>query len=204
MALFRKSKNKKPERHELLEIPIGSMIELSDPITFEMSDAPTRTFELIERKKYEGDAMLRYMYILEDDDEQVALGVDRVGSADEYELSRWIIDNEEELDELDLEDAEEAGGVLDHSITLYYPDPEDEDTEIDIEYVRQEIVPVNMTVVNDEEMNEYDAELHEYTNEDDGLMSVELCGTWLTFYVGESIAQTDVQIYPAEEEPEYI
>lgn len=203
MALFRKSKNKKPERHELVEIPIGSMIELSDPITFKMSDTPTRTFELIERKKYEADGMLRYMYLLEDDDEQVVLGVDRVGSTDEYELSRWIIDNEDELDEEDLEDAEGAGGVLDHSITLYYED-EGEDEEIEVEYVRQEIVPVNMTVVDDEEMNEYDAELHEYTTEDEGLMSVELCGTLLTFYVGDPIAQTDVQIYPAEEEPEYI
>ena len=199
MALFRKSKNKKPERHELVEIPIGSMIELSDPITFQISDTPTRTFELIERKKYEGDGILRYMYRLEDDEEEVVLGVDRVGGADEYELSRWIIDTQEELDE---EDLEEASGVIDHTITLYYED-EDED-EIEVEYVRQEIVPVNMTVVDDEQMNEYDAELHEYTNEDDGLMSVELCGTWLTFYVGESIAQTDVQIYPAEEDPEYI
>ena len=201
MALFRKSKNKKPERHELVEIPIGSMIELSDPITFQISDTPTRTFELIERKKYEGDGILRYMYRLEDDEEEVVLGVDRVGGADEYELSRWIIDTQEELDE---EDLEEASGVIDHTITLYYEDEDEDEDEIEVEYVRQEIVPVNMTVVDDEQMNEYDAELHEYTNEDDGLMSVELCGTWLTFYVGESIAQTDVQIYPAEEDPEYI
>ena len=199
MALFRKSRNKKPERHELLEIPIGSMIELSDSVTFEMSDAPTRTFELVERKKYEGDVMLRYMYILEDDGEQVVLGVDRVGGTDEYELSRWIIDDEEEV-----EDTEEADDVLGDNITLHYPDPEDDEAEIDVEYVRQESVQVTMTVVNDEEMNEYDAELYEYTNEDDGLMSVELCGTWLTFYVGQFIARTDVQIYPAEEEAEYI
>ena len=92
------AKLKKPERHELVEIPIGSMIELSDPITFETSDTPSRTFELIERKKYEGESLMRYMYLLKDRDEVVVLGVDQIGGTDEFEVSRWIIDSEEELD----------------------------------------------------------------------------------------------------------
>jgi len=187
MALFGRSKEKKPRRHELLDIPIGSMIELSDPITFDTSEA------VIERKKYEGRALLRYMYLLEDEGDQVVLGVDRVGSTDEYELSRWIIDGEEEL-----------GDELPETITLHYPDPDDDEEEIAVEYVRQEVTSATMTVVNSQELNEYDAELHEYTNEDEGLMSVELCGNWLTFYVGQSISRSDVQIYPAEEEAEYI
>ena len=107
MALFGRSKEKKPRRHELLDIPIGSMIELSDPITFETSEAVSRTFELIERKKYEGRALLRYMYFLEDEDDQVVLGVDRIGNTDEYELSRWIIDSEEESSA----DPEETGNA---------------------------------------------------------------------------------------------
>lgn len=193
MALFGRSKEKKPRRHELLDIPIGSMIELSDPITFETSEAVSRTFELIERKKYEGRALLRYMYLLEDEDDQVVLGIDRIGNTDEYELSRWIIDSEEELDE-----------ELPDSITLHYPDPDDDEEEIAVEYVKQEVTSATMTVVNSQELNEYDAELHEYTNEDGGLMSVELCGDWLTFYVGQSISRSDVEIYPAEEEAEYI
>ena len=192
MALFRrKSRDEKPKRHELLDIPLGSMIELSDPITFEISEAASRTFELTERKKYEGSSLLRYMYRLEDEDEVVVLGVDRVGSTNEYELSRWIIDGEEELGE-DLPD----------TITLHYPDPDDQDAEISAEYVRQEIVTAEMAVVNLLEMETFDAELHEYTNEDDEMMSVELVGNWLTFYVGDSISLSDVNIYPAEDDEE--
>ena len=192
MGLFRrKSRDDKPKRHELLDIPLGSMIELSDPITFEISDAASRTFELTERKKYEGQSLLRYMYRLEDEDEVVVLGVDRIGGTNEYELSRWIIDGEEELDE-DLPDV----------ITLHYPDPDDEDEEISVEYERQEIAPAEMTVVNLLEMETFEAELHEYTSEDDEMMSVELVGNWLTFYVGESISLSDVNIYPAEDDEE--
>ena len=194
MALFRrKSRDEKSKRHELLDIPLGSMIELSDSITFEISDAASRTFELTERKKYEGSSLLRYMYRLEDEDEVVILGVDRIGGTNEYEMSRWIIDGEEELDE-DLPDV----------ITLHYPDPDDEDSEVSVEYVRQEVVPMEMTVVNPLEMETFEAELHEYTSEDDEMMSVELVGNWLTFYVGELISLSDVNIYPAEDEAEYM
>lgn len=192
MALFgRKSRDEKPQRHELLDIPLGSMIELSDSITFEMSDAASRTFELTERKKYEGSSLLRYMYRLEDEDEVVILGVDRIGSTNEYEISRWIIDGEEELSE-DLPD----------TITLHYPDPDDEDLELSVEYMRQEVVPAELTVVNLLEMETFEAELHEYTGEDDEMMSVEVVGSWLTFYVGESISLLDVNIYPAEDDEE--
>ena len=192
MALFRrKSKDEKLKRHELLDIPLGSMIELSDPITFEISDTASRTFELTERKKYEGSGLLRYMYRLEDEAEVVVLGVDRISGTNEYEISRWIIDGEEELSE-DLPD----------TITLHYPDPDDEDAEISVEYVRQEIVPAQMAVVNHLEMETFDAELHEYTSEDDEMMSVELVGNWLTFYVGESISLSDINIYPAEDDEE--
>ena len=193
MALLgRKSRAQKPKRHELLDIPIGSMIELSDPITFETSETGARTFEVTERKKYESSGLLRYMYLLEDEGEEVVLGVDRIGNTNEYEISRWIIDSEEELGE-DLPD----------SITLNYPHPDDEEQEI-IKYVRQEIVLAKMTLVNLVEWVEYDVELHEYTNADQGLMSVEICGNWLTFYVGELISLSDVSIFPAEEEEEYL
>ncbi|MCZ6677948.1 MAG: hypothetical protein O7E52_11930 [Candidatus Poribacteria bacterium] len=194
MALFgRKSRNTAPKRHELLDIPIGSMIELSDPITFETSETASRTFELIERKKYDAQGFSRYMYRLEDDDEEVVLGIDRIAGTNEYEVSRWIIDSEEELDE-DLPDR----------ITLHYPDADDEEREISVEYVRNEIIPAQMHVVNVLEMETFDVELYEYASEGGGLMSVELCGNWLIFYVGELIALSDINIYPAEEEEEYI
>jgi hypothetical protein len=133
------------------------------------------------------------MYLLEDGDDVVVLGVDRVGNTDEYEITRWIIDSEEEL-----------GEELPDSIILHYPDTDDDDMEISVEYMRQEIVPGEMTVVNAQELEEYDVEMHEYTNEDEGLMSVELCGDWLIFYVGGVISRGDVNIYPAEAEEEYI
>ncbi len=193
MALWgRKTRAQKPKRHELLDIPIGSMIELSDAITFETSETGARTFEVTERKKYESSGFLRYMYLLEDEGEEVVLGVDRIGNTNTYEISRWIIDSEEELGE-DLPD----------SITLNYPHPDDEEQEI-IKYVRQEIVLAKMTLVNLVEWVEYDVELHEYTNADQGVMSVEICGNWLTFYVGDLISLSDVSIFPAEEEEEYV
>ena len=194
MALFgRKPKRKEPRSHELADIPIGSMVELSDPITFETSEATSRTFEVTERKMYSGGGLLRYMYRLEDQDEVVVLGVDRVGNTQEYEAVRWIIDSEEEL-----------GEELPDSITLHYPDPDDEEIEVPVEYIRQEIIEAQMQVANIKELETFDADLHEYSNEDDGLMSVELCGNWLTFYVGELISTSDINVYPAEEEEEYI
>ena len=234
MGLFaRKRKAQQPERHELVEIPIGSMIELTDPITFETSETPSRTFELIERKKYEGEGLMRYMYTLKDRDEVVVLGVDKVWGTDEFEVSRWIIDSEEETDSNsagpeEMEDEEEdyysedddydspddiveepvgnskPGADLPDSITLNYPDPDDDDMEISVEYVRQVITPAKMTVANAQTLDEYDVELHEYANEDEDLMCVEHCGNWLTFYVGKLISQSDVNVYPAEEEAEYI
>jgi len=234
MGLFaRKRKAQQPNRHELVEIPIGSMIELTDPTTFETSDTPSRTFELIERKKYEGEGLMRYMYTLKDGDEVVILGVDQIGGTDEFEVTRWIIDSEEQIDngggspedEDDDEDDDEdeyyfdddEGFVMDEvdddsessadlpvSITLHYTDPDDEDLEFSVEYLRQVVTPANMTIANLKTLEEYDVELHDYNAEEGGLMSVEHCGNWLTFYVGELISQSDVNVFPAEEEAEYI
>ncbi len=234
MGLFaRKRKTQQPNRHELVEIPIGSMIELTDPTTFETSDTPSRTFELIERKKYEGEGLMRFMYTLKDGNEVVILGVDQIGGTDEFEVTRWIIDSEEEIDNgggspededddedeyyFDDDDDDDAGFIIDEgggdsessadlpdSITLHYTDPDDEDLEFSVEYLRQVVTPANMTVANLKTLEEYDVELHDYNAEEGGLMCVEHCGNWLTFYVGELISQSDVNVYPAEEEAEYI
>ena len=193
MALFDRFKNKKPVRHDLCDIPIGSMIELSDIATFELSDTGSQTFELVARKKYEATDLLRYMYKLVDGEDVVVLGIDKIPDSDEYELARFIIDSEEELVE-----------ELPDSIVLEYPDPEDESKTIPVEFSRDEIINAEMTVVNAQTREEYEIELHEYVAEDGIIMSVELCGDWLTFYVGEAIRRQDVNIFPAEEEEEYI
>ena len=191
-SLFGKRKDtepKKPERHELVDIPIDSMIELSDIITYEETGDTARAFKLVTRKKYEGDSLRRYMYHIRDAEEEVVLGVDRVaGTADAYEISRWIVDDECEL-----------GDPLPDDMTLYFPDPENEDEDIAVEYSRQDIVPARLTVTDAEGEEKFDVELHEYATEDDAYMSIELCGDWLTFYTGVLITRSDIEIYPAME-----
>lgn len=191
-SLFGKRKEtepKKPERHELVDIPIDSMIELSDILTYEETGDTSHAFKLATRKKYEGDSLRRYMYHIRDVDEEVVIGVDHVaGTKDEYEISRWIVDDECEL-----------GDPLPEFMTLYFPDPDNEDEDIAVEYSRQDIVTATLTVTDAEGEEKFDVELHEYATEDDAFMSIELCGDWLTFYTGVLITRADIEIYPATE-----
>ncbi|MCY3550100.1 MAG: hypothetical protein OXH39_06545 [Candidatus Poribacteria bacterium] len=184
---------KKPERHELVDIPIDSMIELSDIITYEETGDTSHAFKLVTRKKYEGDNLRRYMYHIRDAEEAVVIGVDHVpGTKDDYEVSRWIVDDECEL-----------GDPLPDEMTLYFPDPENENEDIAVEYNRQDVVPAMLTVTNAEGEEKFEVELHEYASDNDEYMSIELCGDWLTFYVGVLITQSDITIYPAmEAQPE--
>ena len=190
--LFGKRKEtepKKPERHELVDIPIDSMIELSDLITYEETGDTSHAFKLVIRKKYEGDSLRRYMYHIRDVDEEVVVGVDHVaGTQDAYEISRWIVDDECEL-----------GDPLPEFMTLYFPDPDNEDEDIAVEYSRQDIVTATLTVTDAEGEEKFDVELHEYASDDDEFMSIELCGDWLTFYTGVLITRSDIEIYPAME-----
>ena len=190
--LFGKRKEtepKKPERHELVDIPIDSMIELSDLITYEETGDTSHAFKLVIRKKYEGDSLRRYMYHIRDVDEEVVIGVDHVaGTQEEYEISRWIVDDECEL-----------ADPLPEFMTLYFPDPDNEDEDIAVEYSRQDIVTATLTVTDAEGEEKFDVELHEYISDDDAFMSIELCGDWLTFYTGVLITRSDIEIYPAME-----
>ena len=191
-SLFGKRKEtepKKPERHELVDIPIDSMIELSDILTYEETGDTSHAFKLFTRKKYEGDSLRRYMYHIRDVDEEVVVGIDHVaGTKDEYEISRWIVDDECEL-----------ADPLPEFMTLYFPDPDNEDEDIAVEYSRQDIVTATLTVTDAEGEEKFDVELHEYATEDDAFMSIELCGNWLTFYTGVLITRSDIEIYPAME-----
>jgi len=188
--LFGKRKEtepKKPERHELVDIPIDSMIELSDLITYEETGDTSHAFKLVIRKKYEGDSLRRYMYHIRDVDEEVVIGVDHVaGTQDAYEISRWIVDDECEL-----------ADPLPEFMTLYFPDPDNEDEDIAVEYSRQDIILATLTVTDAEGEEKFDVELHEYASDDDAFMSIELCGDWLTFYTGVLITRSDIEIYPA-------
>lgn len=178
---------KKQERHELVDIPIESIIELSDITTFQDTGDTSHAFTLYKRKKYEGEALLRYMYHARDVDDEIVVGVDHIaGTKDQYEISRWIVDGEQQL-----------GDPLPDEMTLYYPDPDNDDEEIAIVYNRQEIIPATLTVIDAQGKEEFKSELHEYISENDELMSIELCGNWLTFYVGLLISRADLEIYPA-------
>ena len=183
----KEEKDRKPERHELVDIPIESIIELSDLTTYQETGDTSHAFTLFTRKKYEGDGLLRYMYHAKDVESELVVGVDHItGTKDEYEVSRWIVDGEQEL-----------GDPLPDEMTLYYPDPDNEDEEIAVVYNRQEIVSAKLTVTDTQGKEEFEAELHEYINDNDEFMSVELCGNWLTFYVGLLISRSDIEIYPA-------
>lgn len=189
-SLFGRRKDadsKKPVRHELVDIPIESMIELSDIITYEETGDTSRAFKLVTRKKYEGEALRRYMYHIRDAEEEVVIGVDHVaGTREEYEISRWIVDDECEL-----------GDPLPDMMTLYFPDPENEQSDIAVEYNRQEVISATLTVTDVEGEQKFEVELHEYVAGDDEFMSIELRGDWLTFYVGTMITRSDIEIYPA-------
>ena len=191
-ALFGKQKEKEdktPLKHELVDISINSMIELSDLTTYEETGDTSHAFKLITRKKYEGEALLRYMYHIKDAEEEVILGVDHIpGTKDEYETSRWIVDGEQKL-----------GDPLPDLMTLYYANPDAEEEEIGVEYTRQEIISAKLTVTDAQGKKEFETELHEYITEHEELMSIELCGDWLTFYVGLPILPSDVEVYPAIE-----
>ncbi len=189
-SLFGKKKgtdDKKPPRHELVDIPLNSIIELSDIATFEETGDTSRTYTLITRKKYTAAGLMRYMYHVKDTEGETVIGVDHVaGTKDAYEISRWIVDGEQEL-----------GDPLPDMMTLYYPDPDNEEEEIEVTYNRQEIVAAKLDVTDQQGKEEFDVELHEYVSDEEELMSVELCGEWLTFYVGMLISRSDIEIYPA-------
>lgn len=197
-SLFGKRKDadaKKTEQHELVDIPIDSMIELSDIITYEETGDTSHAFKLVTRKKYEGEALRRYMYHIRDAEEEVVVGVDHVaGTKEDYEISRWIVDDECEI-----------GDPLPDEMTLYFPDPDNEHEDIAVEYSRQDVVPATLTVTDAEGEGKFEVEIHEYIAGDDEFMSIELCGDWLTFYVGRMISRADIEIYPAyESEPSNI
>ena len=132
-SLFSRRKDaepKKPERHELVDIPLDSMIELSDIITYEETGDTSHAFKLVIRKKYEGDSLRRYMYHIRDAEEEVVIGVDHVaGTKDDYEISRWIVDDECEL-----------GDPLPDTMTLYFPNADSQGEDIAVEYNRQDVV----------------------------------------------------------------
>jgi hypothetical protein len=188
MRLFkRKKEESKPQGNELYDIPIGSMIELSDAATFALEEKTSQTFELTAYKRYEAESFLRYMYRLVND-EEVILGVNVDPSTGECELARFVIDSEEEFTE-----------PLGDTIVMEFDDPENEGETAQVEYKRGDIISTKMTVVTADGSEEYgDVELQEYAAEDGTLLSAELWESWFTFYLGELIERADVNVFPME------
>jgi hypothetical protein len=188
MRLFnRKKEESESQRHELCDIPVGSMVELSDTTTFALEEKTTQTFELKAYKKYEAEGFLRYMYQLVDE-EEIILGVNMDPGSGEYELARFVIDSEEEFEE-----------ALGDTIMMEFDDPENEGETVPVKYERDNIVSVKMTVVAADGTEEYnDIELQEYSGDDGSVLSAELWESWFTFYIGELIERADVNIFPIE------
>ena len=186
MRLFKRKKEEKEKpRHEFCDIPVGSMIEMSDTITFDLEEETTYTYEVKAYKKYEAEDFLRYMYQLAND-EEILLGVDLDPDSGEYNLARFVFSSEEEFTE-----------PLGDNIVMDFDDPEDDGETVKVEYRRKNIFDTKMTLVEDSGAEEYEnVELHEYESEDGELLTVELWNSWFTFYLGEIIEKGDVNVYP--------
>jgi hypothetical protein len=186
MRLFKRKKEEKFEpKNEFFDIPVGSMVELSDMATFNLEDKATQSFELRAYKKYEAEGFLRYMYDLIDG-EEIILGVDADPGSGESQVARFVIDSEEEFTE-----------PLGDTIVMDFEDPENDGETTSVEYYRDSIITTKMTAVNAEGSEEYyDIELQDYSAEDGSILMVELWESYFTFYLGEPLEKGNVNVFP--------
>jgi len=186
MRLFKRKKDdeSKLPKNELFDIPVGSMVELSDMATFNLEEKTTQTFELKAYKKYEASGFLRYIYDLMNG-EEIFLGVDVELATGECNLVRFVIDSEEEFDE-----------PLEDTINMEFDDPENEDETITVEYNRFNVVNTKMTLVSPDGSEEhYDIELQDFNEDDGSILMVELWDDWFTFYIGEPLEHGNVNVF---------
>lgn len=187
MRLFKRKKEDEfsPKKNELFDIPIGSMIELSDLATFNLEDKTTQTYELSAYKKYEADHFLRFMYRLIND-EEVILGVDVDPSTGECNIARFVIDSEEEFTK-----------PLGDTIVMEFDDPENSSETIKVEYYRNSITDTKMTTITSDGAEEFfDIELQDFSADDGSILMVELWESYFTFYLGDPIERANVNIFP--------
>jgi hypothetical protein len=186
MRLFKRKKEEKfVPKNEFFDIPVGSMIELSDMATFNLEDKTSESFEVKGYKKYEAKGFLRYMYDLVDG-EEIILCVDAEPGAEDFMVARFVINSEEKLTE-----------PLGDTIVMDFEDPENNGEIIKVEYYRESIVSTTMTAVNAEGSEEYyDIELQDYSSEDGSILMVELWESYFTFYVGDPIEKGNVNVFP--------
>ncbi len=187
MKFFKRKKEEgKIQKNELCDIPIGSMVELTDLTTFALEEDIAPTFELIEYKKYEADHFLRYIYHLVSNDDEVILGVDVDTALNEYDVARFVIDSEEEFIE-----------PLGDTIVMEFEDPENNGETVPVKYKRNNIVNTKMTIVTSEGLEEYeDVEIQDYSAEDGTILMVELWDSIFTFFLGESMERSSVNVFP--------
>ena len=186
MRLFKKKKEDEPksQQNELFDIPVGSMIELSDMATFNLEEKTSQTFELKVYKKYEADGFLRYMYDIMDE-EEIIFGVDVDLATGECNLVRFVIDSEEEFTE-----------ALGDTIMMDFEDPDNEDKTISVEYNRFNTINTKMTIVSADDTEEhYDVELQDFSSDDGSVLMAELSESYFTFYIGEPIERENVSIF---------
>jgi hypothetical protein len=186
MRLFKKKKEDEPksQQNELFDIPVGSMIELSDMATFNLEEKTSQTFELKAYKKYEADGFLRYMYDIMDE-EEIIFGVDVDLATGECNLVRFVIDSEEEFTE-----------ALGDTIMMDFEDPDNEDKTISVEYNRFNTINTKMTIVSADDTEEYyDVELQDFSSDDGSILVAELWESYFTFYIGEPIERENVNIF---------
>ena len=189
MRLFKRKKKDEPKtpKNELMDIPVGSMIELSDMATFNLEEKTTQTFELKAYKKYEADGFLRYVYDLMDG-EEIFLGVDFDTATDECNIIRFVMDSEEEFVE-----------ALEDTIEMNFEDPEKEGETFTVEYSRFNVANTKMTLVSPDGSEEHhDIELQDFEENEGSILMVELWDDWFTFYVGEPLETGNVNVFRIE------
>ncbi|MGB9596303.1 MAG: hypothetical protein ACPL7B_08485 [Candidatus Poribacteria bacterium] len=185
MRFFKRKKDEFVPKNEFFDIPVGSIVELSDMATFNLEDKTSQSFEVRGYKKYEANGFLRYMYDLIDG-EEVILGVDVDPGTKDFQLARFVINSEEEWTE-----------PLGDTIVMDFENPENNDEVITVEYYRDNIVNTKMTTVNADGIEEYyDIELQDYSAEDGSILMVELWESYFTFYVGEPLEKGNVNVFP--------
>ena len=186
MRLFKRER--KAPKNPLEDIPIGSMVDLTDTTTFALTERVSQTFEVKAVRRYENRGFKRWLYLLQND-EEVILGVEKVGE-DEFELARFVLEGEEELDE-----------PLPERIVMEFENPQTGEVE-KVEYERRGIIEARMTYIEPDVEEIYEVELHDYLAEDGSILMAEICEDWVTYFLGEPISPNDVTVYPRDLEDE--
>ena len=184
MGILDRLRRKRPDpEDELLNIPLGSIVELRDPNTIENSaDHDPVSYTVTERRSIVAADLRRLMYKLELGEETVFLAVDEDPDNSEVTVGRFVVDNEHETEEEPPE-----------SITLEF-DGASEEFQLTFQ------TAVELAVRAENRETTYDAKIYDYESQEGVVLLIERCGSWATDFLGYAIDRTDAIVYPSDED----